>query len=58
MKKVKVEVHVKKEHGQGYKGFFLGKIPFWEGTMDGGDSKGRVINKKHTILGESDLICL
>ena len=28
------------------------------GAMDGGDSKGRVINKKHTILGESDLICL
>ena len=46
--KVKVEVHVKKEHGQWY---FSSKKTFWEGTMDGGDSKGRVINKKHTILG-------
>ena len=37
--------------------FILGKVPFWEEGREGGDSKGRVINKKHTILGESDLIC-
>ena len=57
MTKVKVEVKftLKKSTDSD---IFLGKIPFWEGTMDGGDSKGRVINKKHTILGESDLICL
>ena len=55
MTKVKAEVHVKKSMDSD---IFLGKIPFWEGTMDGGDSIGRVINKKHTILGESDLICL
>ena len=57
MTKVKVEVKftLKKSTDSD---IFLGNIPFWEETMDDGDSKGRVINKKHTILGESDLICL
>ena len=38
--------------------FILGKVPIWKGGREGGDSKGRVINKKHTMLGESNLICM
>ena len=53
--KLKVEVHVKKEHRQRY---FSRKSTFLGGGRESGDSKGRVINKKHTMLGESNLICL
>ena len=58
MTKVKVELHVPlfqkrtDSHIHSRKSTFLGV------GREGGDSKERVINKKYTILGKSDLICL